>query len=407
MRTVDEHLAVVLGGAVRLPPLELQLLDAQGCVLAEDVHATADLPAFDNAAMDGYAVHAADLASAGPDSPVQLPVDADIPAGRPALLALQPGSSMRIMTGAPLPVGCDAVVEVESTDSGIARVAVRRSVAAGTNIRRAGEDVRRGDRVVEAGTRLGPGHLGLLAAIGRERLVCHPRPRVVVVSTGSELVEAGQDLAPGQIYESNGVALTAAAREAGAVAYRVGVVPDDPRALLDSIEDQLVRADLVVTTGGVSAGAYDVVKEVLSRLGTVEFAQVAMQPGRPQGYGTIGPDDTPIFTLPGNPVSAYVSFELFVRPVIRAMMGAEPLHRPQVRAVLAADVSASPGRRRYVRGVLGVEDGRYVVTPLVGQGSHQLAPLAAANALVVVPEDSPDLRAGDAATVLVLERRSA
>jgi len=405
VRSVEEHLARCLERAAPLPPLELQLLDAQGCVLAEDIVAPWDLPNFDNAAMDGYAVHAADVTGASTESPVVLPVDADIPAGRPALLALQPGSSMRIMTGAPLPVGCDAVVPVESTDAGIAQVRIVQPVGPGAHVRRAGDDVRRGDVVLRTGTRLGPAHIGLLAAVGRERLVCHPRPRVVVLATGSELVEPGTPLQPGQISDSNSFSLTAAARDAGAVAYRVGIIPDDPRALLDAIEDQLIRADLVVTSGGVSAGAYDTVKEVLSRLGTVEFTKVAMQPGMPQGYGTIGPDQVPIFTLPGNPVSAYVSFEVFVRPAIRAMMAAEPLHRPQVRAVLEGSLRSPVGKRSYLRAQLVVEDGKYVVRPVAGQGSHQVGGLAAANALVVVPEDVEEMGDGDTATVLVLERR--
>ena len=209
--------------------------------------------------------------------------------------------------------------------------------------------------VLEAGTRLGPGQLGLLAAVGRDRVVVRPRPRVVILSTGSELVEPGAPTAPGQIHESNSYILTTAAREAGAIAFRVGIVPDDDRSLMNAIEDQLIRADLVLTSGGVSVGAYDVVKEVLCRLGTVAFETVAMQPGKPQGFGTIGPDSTPIITLPGNPVSSYVSFEVFVRPVIRRMLGVEPLHRPVVRAVCEGAMTSPAGKRQYARAWLGVD----------------------------------------------------
>ena len=205
--------------------------------------------------------------------------------------------------------------------------------------------------MLEAGTRLGPGQLGLLAAVGRDRVLVRPRPRVVIISTGSELVEPGAPTEPGQIYESNTYLLTTAAREAGALAYRVGIVPDDDRSLMNAIEDQLIRADLVLTSGGVSVGAYDVVKEVLSRLGTVRFDRVAMQPGKPQGFGTVGPDSTPIITLPGNPVSSYVSFEVFVRPVIRRMLGVEPLHRPVVRASCLEPLTSQRGKRQFLRGL--------------------------------------------------------
>jgi molybdopterin molybdotransferase len=228
---------------------------------------------------------------------------------------------------------------------------------------------------------------------------------VVIFSTGNELVDVGVDPGPAQINESNSYTLTAAAREAGAIAYRVGIVPDDPTRLMAIIEDQLVRADLVVTTGGVSAGAYDTVKAVLSRLGTVEFLKVAMQPGMPQGFGTVGPDSTPIFTLPGNPVSAYVSFEVFVRPAIRRMLGVLPLYRPLVRATLATPITKAEGKRSYVRARIEVTDGVYVVTPVGGMGSHLVADLALANAFVVAPEGVTQIPAGSTVSVMMLERR--
>ena len=216
------------------------------------------------------------------------------------------------------------------------------------------------------------------------------------MSTGSELVEPGEPIAGGKIPDSNSFMLAAAANAAGAIAYRIGFVPDEPKTLITTIEDQLIRADLVITTGGVSVGAYDVVKEALGRMGTVSFDRVAMQPGMPQGFGTIGPDSTPIFTLPGNPVSAFVSFEMFVRPVLRRMQALEPLHRPTVRAVLKDAVQSPAGKRQFLRGDLGVEDGRYVVGPVGGPGSHLLAGLANANCLIVVPEETTHVAAGDA-----------
>jgi molybdopterin molybdotransferase len=406
MTSVDEHLAEILGKVDVIAPLDLQLLDAHGCILAEPVTANLDLPPFDNSSMDGYAVRVADVAQASESSPARLPVVGDIAAGSQSAYTVQPGLTVRIMTGAPLPPGADAVVPLEWTDRGIAGVTITQAPQLGSYIRRRGEDVKAGDVVLEERTRLGPGQLGLLAAVGRDRVKVRPRPRVVVLSTGSELVEPGQPTTSGQIHEANSYILTSAAREAGALAYRAGIVSDDPRRLMDAIEDQLIRADLVVTSGGVSVGAYDVVKEVLSRLGTVSFDQVAMQPGKPQGFGTIGPDSTPIITLPGNPVSAFVSFEVFVRPMIRKMLGVEPLHRPIISAVCDGALDSPAGRRQYTRAWLDVRDGRYVVTPVGGPGSHLVGDLAHANALIVVPEDVTAVPDGDPVDVMVLERRN-
>jgi molybdopterin molybdotransferase len=405
MRTVDEHLAAVLGGLGPLPDLEVNLLDAHGCVLAEDAVAPRALPGFDNSSMDGYAVRQADVAAATPENPVVLPVVGDIAAGSGGVYAVNTGLCVRIMTGAPIPAGADAVVPVEWTDAGIARVRIDRAPQPGQNIRRAGEDVVAGETVLTAGTPIGAPQIGLLAAIGRARVNVRPRPRVVIFSTGNELVDVGVEPGPAQLNESNSYTLTAAAREAGAIAFRVGIVPDDPVHLLSLIEDQLVRADMVVTTGGVSAGAYDTVKEVLSRLGTVEFVKVAMQPGMPQGFGTVGPDATPIFTLPGNPVSAYVSFEVFVRPAIRRMLGVQPLYRPLVRAELTEPITKAAGKRAYVRARIEVREGAYSVAPVGGMGSHLVADLALANAFVVVPDHVTEVPAGATVSVMMLERR--
>ena len=405
MITYAEHLARILDLVGPLQPLELGLKDAHGCVVAEDVVAPADLPGFDNSAMDGYAVRADDVAHATRDSPVVLPVTGDVAAGPASPLHVMPGVCVRIMTGAMIPAGADTVVPVEHTDGGVAQVAISRPAPVGQHIRRAGDDVRAGETILPAGTHLGAAQIGLAAATGRARLLVRPRPRVVVVSTGSELVEPGEPLSPGRIADSNSPALTAAAAEAGAIAYRVGIVPDDPRQFLATLEDQLVRADVLVTSGGVSVGAYDVVKEVLSRLGTMQFDEVAMQPGKPQGFGTIGPDATPVFGLPGNPVSALVSFEAFVRPALRRMLGATPIERPRVRAAVTEPLRSPPGRRSFLRVCLEVRDGVYVVRPVSGAGSHLLAGMARANALAVVPEDVEEVPAGGAVEVLVLERR--
>lgn len=404
MRTVEEHLQSVLAGVEPLSPLDVTLVDARGCVLAEDVTAPWPLPAFDNAQTDGYAVKASDLLAASDGKPVTLRVIDDVPAGYRASVEVREGSAIRVQTGAPLPEGAEAIVPMDWTDGGTAEVKVTRSIARGANVRRRGDDVPLGEVVCSRGTVLGPREIALLAAVGRGRVSVHPEPRVVIISIGSELVEPGMPLSPGLIADSNGVTIAAAVQEAGAIAYRVGPLPDDATTLLATLEDQLVRADMIVTTGGVSAGAYDTVKDVLSRLGTVEFTTVAMQPGMPQGHGTLGPDDTPIFTLPGNPVSAYVSFEVFVRPVIRRMLGHAQIYRPVVRAVLVDPLPSPAGRRQFARGHLTVEEGRYVVRPAGGQGSHMLGSLAQANALVVVPEDITEVKPGTAVAVLRLDQ---
>jgi molybdopterin molybdotransferase len=399
MRSVDEHLATILATVRPIAPIDLGLLEAEGGVLTEDITAAHPLPSFDNSAMDGYALHADDVAGAGPGHPVTLPVVGEVVAGDTGAYAVTTGAAVRITTGAQLPAGADTVVPVEWTDGGATKVEVRRAAEPGHAIRRTGEDVRAGDQVLAAGTRVGPVQLGLLAAAGRSAVPVRPRPRVAVLSTGNELAEPGSPVTPGRIWESNSFMLAAAARQAGSIAYRRGAVRDEPRALMAAIEDQLMRADVLVTSGGVSMGGeHDVVKDTLSRLGSVEFTKVAMQPGMPQGFGVVGDDQTPIFTLPGNPVSAYVSFQLFVRPALRALQGIDPERLRTVSAMLTGPLRSPEGRRSFARARLE----RSVVTPLSGQGSHQLATLAAANALIIVPESVTELVMGDEAEVMWL-----
>lgn len=404
MRSVDEQLTRILDTVQELPPFAQKLLDAHGCALCEDVTAGFDLPHFDNSAMDGYAVRQADVAAASADHPVKLPVAGDLAAGSTDVFGLAPGQSVRIMTGAVVPHGADAVVPVEWTDGGVAAVEIRQAPEVGAFIRRRGEDVREGDHLLSAGTVLDARRIGLLAAVGRDTVMVRPRPRVVVLSTGSELREPGQPLVgEGLIYESNSYSLAAAAREAGAIAYRAGIAVDDDRAFTDLLEDQLVRADVVVTSGGVSVGAYDIVKQVLSRLGTVEFTQIAMQPGKPQGFGVVGEDSTPIFTLPGNPVSSYVSFHVFVKPALRKLVGATPAVEPPVPAVTTKGWRSSAGKRQYVRVEYSIdEDGRARITPVGGAGSHLMGGLARANALAIVPEDLTDVPEGTTLDVMPL-----
>ncbi|WP_406338580.1 molybdopterin molybdotransferase MoeA [Streptomyces sp. NBC_01620] len=429
--SVDEHLEDILAAVRPLEPIELQLPEAQGCVLVEDVMVEIALPPFDNSSMDGYAVRTADLEGASEEFPAVLTVIGDVAAGSDGLSGDQtvgPGEAARIMTGAPLPAGAEAVVPVEWTDGGTGggpadtmrahsrapqdaggEVRVHRPVVARAHVRARGSDVQPGDLALRAGSVIGPPQIGLLAAIGRSTVKVRPRPRVVVISTGSELVQPGEELTGGQIYDSNSFALTAAARDAGAISYRVGAVTDDADMLRATIEDQLIRADIVVTTGGVSVGAYDVVKEALSAVGDadepgsgIEFRKLAMQPGKPQGFGSIGPEHTPLLALPGNPVSSYVSFELFVRPAIRALMGLKDVTRPTVRATLKTDgaLSSPSGKRQFLRGTYDAEAG--TVTPVGGSGSHLIAALAQADALIVLPEDVTSAEPGTVTEVILL-----
>lgn len=401
---VDEHLALVLERIDELPAYDQPLLETLGLPAVEDVVSPLSLPIFDNSAMDGYAVVFRDVAEAGPERPVHLPVVGEIAAGQTQIFAMSPGTAVRIMTGAPIPTGCTAVVPVEDTDDGVAKVLIRRAPTEGQHIRRAGEDIKEGDVILRAGERIDARRAGLMASVGIGRVTTRPRPRVVVMSTGSELVEPGEKLGRDSIYDANSYLLAAAARQAGAIAYRVTASPDDPETFVEALSDQLVRADVVVTSGGVSKGTHDVVKEALSELGTVTFREVAMQPGKPQGFGVIGEDDTPIFTLPGNPVSAYVSFEVFVVPALRKMMGRAPLNRTLVRARITTGVTSIAGRRQFLRGQFEPRVGGSVVTPVGGPGSHLMGGLAESNALIVLAEDVTTVEPESDVPVLLLDR---
>jgi molybdopterin molybdotransferase len=408
LRSVDDHLAAVLAATRQLPAFQQPLLEALDLACAEDVVAPIRLPRFDNSAMDGYAVHVADVLTADAERPVKLPVIGEIGAGQDGVRDLPPGTAAKIMTGAPLPVGADSVVPYEWTDRGTGEVWIDRAPERGQHVRYAGEDVSEGDLLVEEGTALGPRHLGLLASVGRSGVRVRPRPRVVIVSTGSELRDPGRPLEDGTIYDGNSYLLAGATRRAGAVPFRVGLVPDEPRAFLAALDDQLGRADVVVTSGGISMGDYDVVKEALSPLGTVWFGALAMQPGKPQGFGHLraGEREVPFFALPGNPVSSYLSFEMFVRPALRRMMGLTPESRPTITARLTHRVRSPLGRRQFLRGVVSVgSDGTTVteVEPVGGSGSHLVGDLAASDALIVVPEDVTEVAAGAAVTVIRLD----
>ncbi|MGY1842526.1 molybdopterin molybdotransferase MoeA [Modestobacter sp. SYSU DS0875] len=397
MRTVEEHQAVVRGLLAPLPVEDVPLAAAAGRVLAADLPALVSLPGFTNSAMDGYAARHAEVVAAGAESPVRLPVAADIPAGRTDVPVLEPGTVHRIMTGAPVPAGADVVVPVERTDGATDVVTITGSPAAGAHLRHTGEDIRAGEVALAAGTPLGAAQLGLAAAVGHAVVPVRRRPRVLVLSTGSELVEPGRPLLPGQIYESNSVLLATAVEAAGGEARALHFVPDDVDEFLRAVRAELDTADLLVTSGGVSAGAYEVVKDAFRGLGTVEFGKVAMQPGGPQGAGTV--DGVPVVTLPGNPVSSFVSFEVFVRPALRRALGHSDPDRLRTTARLTAPLRSPAGKRQFLRGRF---DGGEV-SQVGGPGSHLVAHLARANCLVVLPEEVTELPAGAEVTVVLIE----
>ncbi|MDQ4054624.1 MAG: molybdopterin molybdotransferase MoeA [Actinomycetota bacterium] len=394
LASVEDHLARILDDVAPLPSVEVPLMDSLGLSLAGDMTSAVSLPRFDNSAMDGYAVRVADLG----DLPATLPVSGEIGAGQSGVTLLAPGTAAKIMTGAPVPSGADAIVPYEWTDRGATTVVIEKAPALGQHVRAAGEDVRAGDVVLPAGTVLEPRHLGLLASIGHASVPCGRRPRVVVVSTGSELREPGAELAADSIYEGNSYLLAGAALRAGAEVHRLGIVPDDPDAFLATLREALPGADVVVTSGGVSQGDYDVVKAALRPLGTMWFGGVAMQPGKPQGYGRV--DGVPVFTLPGNPVSSYISFQVFVLPALHRMLGRATGASSWRTARLAEPVVSSPaGRRQFLRGVL--RDGE--LHQVGGPGSHLIAALAASDALIIVPEEATSLAAGDEVRMLSLD----
>ncbi|MDC5698197.1 UTP--glucose-1-phosphate uridylyltransferase [Intrasporangium calvum] len=406
LRTVDEHLRAILSTLEPAPSASVPLTEALGLVVAKGVRSRVSLPSFDNSSMDGYAVQAASLQGAD-TTPVRLRLVGEVAAGTAPTCTVGPGEAARIMTGAPIPSGADAVIAVEDTDGAAeGEVLCRAAVPQGRYIRPSGEDVSEGAVIVSAGDVIGPRTIALLAACGHASVEVHRRPHVVVLSTGAELVPPGEPLGPGQIHDSNSPMLWAAAVSAGASAEIRAAVGDTDAELLSALDEVLATADVVVTSGGVSMGAYDVVKSALADQG-VDFVRVAMQPGKPQGFGYLAAPDgrrVPLFALPGNPVSSFVSFEVFVRPALRRLMRRTPEKRRIRSATLTAGLRSFEGRRQFGRAVVRRNsEGALMCTPVAGQGSHFVADLSRANALFVVPEDTVDLVAGEAVDVIVLD----
>jgi molybdopterin molybdotransferase len=391
--TVEEAQQRVLGEITALDPEEVALDDALGRVLREDIVAQGDVPPADNSAMDGYAVRAADVASADDQWPVSLRVVGDVGADGDASVDVEPRTAVRIMTGGAIPRGADAVVQVELTDAGSDVVKISRALASGTNIRRRGEDMRRGDLVVPAGTPIGPGHLGVIATVRRQKVMAGPRPSVAILSTGDEIIS-------GRVPNSNSYSLAALTREAGCIAHVLPPVGDDRGSTKRALQTAL-ECDVVVSSGGVSHGAYDFVKDALDDLrAETKFWQVAMKPGKPIVFSRLG--SRLIFGLPGNPVSCMVGFLLFVRPALRKMMGqTSNLLFPEVNVRAGAPVVSRGDRRTYIRVRLIAEDGELVAHPMKWQGSGVSTSMVSANALACVEAGTTRVEAGSTLRVLV------
>ncbi|SDC51987.1 molybdopterin molybdotransferase [Mycolicibacterium neoaurum] len=397
-------------------PVRVAIAESQGLMCAEEVVTERPLPGFDQAAIDGYAVRSVDVLSVGGtdddglNREVSLPVVGEIAAGARTPSRLQPRQAARVQTGAPMPTLADAVLPLRWTDGGQSRVRVLRGVRSGAYVRRTGDDVQPGDVAVRAGTIIGPAQVGLLAAVGRDKVMVHPRPRMTVLSVGGELVDVSRTPGNGQVYDVNSYALAAAGRDAGAEVNRVGIVDTDPAALREVVEGQISRSEVVVIAGAVGGAAAESVRAVLAELGEMEVARIAMHPGSVQGFGQLGRDGVPVFLLPANPVSALVVFEVMVRPLIRMSLGKRQPLRRVIQARTLAPITSVAGRKGYLRGQLmrDQDTGEYLVQALggaPGASSHLLATLAEANCLVIVPSEAEQIRTGEVVDVAFLAQR--
>jgi molybdopterin molybdotransferase len=428
VRSVEEQQARITAAAVAPRPIRVAIAEAQGLMCAEEVVTERPMPGFDQAAIDGYAVRSVDVLGVGEvgseslpgpfdDSGegdaregLVLPVMGTVEAGSRTPSRLQPRQAVRVQTGAPLPTLADAVLPLRWTDGGTQRVRILRGAPSGAYVRRAGDDVQPGDVAVRSGTVIGAAQVGLLAAVGRERVLVHPRPRVTIMALGGELVDISRTPGNGQVYDVNSYALAAAARDAGAEVNRVGIVSGGPRELREIVEGQINRAEVIVIAGAVGGAAAEALRQVLAELGELEVVRVAMHPGSIQGFGQLGREGVPTFLLPANPVSALVVFEVMVRPLIRLSLGKRQPMRRIVQARTLAPITSVAGRKGFLRGQLmrDQESGEYLVQALgggPGASSHLLATLAEANCLVVVPSGAEQIRTGEIVDVAFLAQR--
>lgn len=436
MRSVDDQLALVTDAATTPEPVRIGISNALGLMCAEQVQANQPLPGFPQAAIDGYAVRAVDIGgerglrvrrhkdqeeqstegeedadSPQPEVERSLPVVGEVPAGSKQPLRLQPKQAVRVYTGAPLPTLADAVLPLEWTDRGRKRVTAHRPVRSGDFVRRVGDDIQPGDVAVSSGTVLGPAQIGLLAAVGRSKVLVYPRPRITIISFGRELVDLDQEPALGQVFDVNSYSLAAAAREAGAEVHRVGIAEGEPRRIREALEKHIARSEVLVISGAVGGAGAEAIREILDDLGDVDTSRVAMHPGSVQGFGLVGEERIPTFLLPSNPVSALVVFEVYIRPLIRLALGKRNAHRRVVRARALNHIDSRPGRRGFIRARLmrDAETADYLVEGLggaAGAPAHLLAGLAEANAMIRVPEEVTEIRPGDVVDVLFLTQRS-
>ncbi|MDM4140424.1 MULTISPECIES: gephyrin-like molybdotransferase Glp [Mycobacterium] len=428
MRSVEEQQARITAAAVAPRPIRVAIAEAQGLMCAEEVVTERPMPGFDQAAIDGYAVRSVDVLGVGEVGSESLPEPFDdsgendrreglvlpvmgiVEAGSRTPSRLQPRQAVRVQTGAPLPTLADAVLPLRWTDGGTQRVRILRGAPSGAYVRRAGDDVQPGDVAVRSGTVIGAAQVGLLAAVGRERVLVHPRPRVTIMALGGELVDISRTPGNGQVYDVNSYALAAAARDAGAEVNRVGIVGGGPRELREIVEGQINRAEVIVIAGAVGGAAAEAVRQVLSELGEIEVVRVGMHPGSIQGFGQLGREGVPTFLLPANPVSALVVFEVMVRPLIRLSLGKRQPMRRIVQARTLSPITSVAGRKGFLRGQLmrDQESGEYLVQALggaPGASSHLLATLAEANCLVVVPSGAEQIRTGEIVDVAFLAQR--
>ncbi|MDV2414971.1 molybdopterin molybdotransferase MoeA [Corynebacterium kefirresidentii] len=436
MRSVDDQLALVTDAANTPEPVRIGISNALGLMCAEEVQANQPLPGFPQAAIDGYAVRAVDIggerglrlrrpkeqeeqaaegeeekAPQQPEVERSLPVVGEVPAGSKQPLRLQPKQAVRVYTGAPLPTLADAVLPLEWTDRGRKRVTAHRPVRSGDFVRRVGDDIQPGDVAVSSGTVLGPAQIGLLAAVGRSKVLVYPRPRITIISFGRELVDLDQEPALGQVFDVNSYSLAAAAREAGAEVHRVGIAEGEPRRIREALEKHIARSEVLVISGAVGGAGAEAIREILDDLGDIDTSRVAMHPGSVQGFGLVGEERIPTFLLPSNPVSAFVVFEVYIRPLIRLALGKRNAHRRVVRARALNHIDSRPGRRGFIRARLmrDAETADYLVEGLggaAGAPAHLLAGLSEANAMIRVPEEVTEIRPGDVVDVLFLTQRS-